>query len=118
MSATDKLIEELRRRADTMNGSLPVGAGDGSTYACGYYGLIDRKLDRALLDTITSLKEENERLKAEAQKEAFRRCIEYAQNQDRAWVPKSLWGNIANDMAKFAALALAPRPSLTEGDRP
>lgn len=42
---TDKIADALRRRADTMNGARPVGAGDGQTYAVGYYDSLARKVD-------------------------------------------------------------------------
>jgi hypothetical protein len=50
------LIERLRHRASTMNGAAPAGASDGcGTYAVGYYGPIDSKLDRESADRIASL---------------------------------------------------------------
>ncbi|KQU77726.1 hypothetical protein ASD12_18165 [Mesorhizobium sp. Root102] len=33
---------------------------------------------------------------------AYLKCIEYARQQDRAWVPDSLWGNIVRDIEQFA----------------
>jgi len=44
------LIERLRERINTANGA---GSGD---YAVGYYGLIDRKFDRLLLDELSRLR--------------------------------------------------------------
>jgi hypothetical protein len=58
----EKLIERLKQRADTMNGTL-VGASDGYTYAVGYYGPIDRQLDRALLDKLSRMREAERRAK-------------------------------------------------------
>jgi len=52
-SDREKLVEHLRHRAETMNGAHPVGAGDGGTYACGYYTVADQKLDREAIAALS-----------------------------------------------------------------
>lgn len=52
-SDREKLVERLRHRAETMNGAHPVGAGDGGTYAWGYYTVADQKLDREAIAALS-----------------------------------------------------------------
>lgn len=49
------LVERLMHRASTMNGVTPVGAGDGNTYAVGYYGPVDRKLDNEAATALAAM---------------------------------------------------------------
>jgi hypothetical protein len=53
------LVERLKHRASTMNGVTPVGASDGNTYAVGYYGLVDRKLDNEAATALATMSAAN-----------------------------------------------------------
>jgi hypothetical protein len=53
------VVERLERRAKTMNGAQPVGAGDGNTYTVGYYSLGDNKLDTEAATALLALSAEN-----------------------------------------------------------
>lgn len=74
---TGDLIERLKHRADTMNGAAPVGASDGcGTYTVGYYGMVDRNLDREVIAEIASLRtslaaEREARERAESQRDHY-----------------------------------------------
>lgn len=53
---TESLVARLRRRADTMNGTQPVGASDGcGTMTLGYYSGGDRDLDREAAERLSTL---------------------------------------------------------------
>ena len=66
----EELVKRVAHRAATLNGSIPVGAGDGGTYVIRGYDAAAAMLDHEIVAAIISLVERVKRLEVALQRHA------------------------------------------------